>query len=141
MLPRMGFCWAFSKRIPSSKRSPQERAWIKRSAMAGLMAKRRHMMYFQASSIRFLSLSRFPGASSRKRASEVGDKGVGQIKEESATQKHQQPRKRNVDPRSCSRAHVFAVNIFRNPDKASSCNAYHRRAENDKRQACPVAKF
>ena len=34
------------------------------------------LYYFQASSIRFLSLSRFPGASSRKRASEVGDKGV-----------------------------------------------------------------
>ena len=37
--------------------------------------------------------------------------------------------------------HVFVVNIFRNPDKASSCNAYHRSAENDKRQACHVAKF
>jgi hypothetical protein len=44
MLPRTVFGCAFSKRILAKNRSLTEKPWIKRSAMAGLMAKRRHMM-------------------------------------------------------------------------------------------------
>jgi uncharacterized protein YdeI (YjbR/CyaY-like superfamily) len=71
--------YSIAYRLQTAKK-PETRE-KRKSSIDALKVFSASLYYFQASSIRFLSLSRFPGAPSRKRASEVGDKGVGQIKE------------------------------------------------------------